>query len=244
MSELLRRLHGQRVVICAGAGGVGKTTVSAAVALGLAARGQRVAVVTIDPARRLAEALGLEELSNQPRLVDPAHFAGADLQLRGELSAMMLDVKRTFDEVIGALAPNARVRDEILANPTYESLSTSLAGSQEHTAIAKLFELAREREYDVVVLDTPASRSAIDFLQAPDKLIEFLQGRALSALMRPTGGVARAGAVVFAALRRITGVALLDDLTTFFTLIGGLREGFSDRAAAVSALLRDPGPAL
>ena len=147
MSALASRLADKRVVICAGAGGVGKTTVSAAVALGLAARGRRVAVVTIDPARRLAEALGLDELGNQPQPVDPARFAGAGLKLPGHLSAMMLDAKRTFDELIDRLAPNPRTRDEILANPIYQHLSTAVAGSQEYTAIAKLFELAGERDY-------------------------------------------------------------------------------------------------
>ena len=240
VSGLASSLADKRVVICAGAGGVGKTTVSAAVALGLAARGRRVAVVTIDPARRLAEALGLDELGNQPQPEDPARFAGSGLELRGELSAMMLDSKRTFDELIDRLAPNPRTRDQILADPIYQHLSTAVAGSQEYTAIAKLFELARERVYEAIVLDTPPSRSAIDFLRAPERLIGFLEGRALAAFMRPTGRVARAAGVVFAPLRRIAGVGLLDDLTTFFALLGGLLEGFRTRAADVRQLLTDP----
>ena len=181
MSPLATRLSGKRVVICAGAGGVGKTTVSAAVALGLAAQGRRVAVVTIDPARRLAEALGLDELGNQPQRVDPARFDGSGLAVDGELFAMMLDVKRTFDELIARLAPNAFTRQEILANPIYRHLSAAVAGSQEYTAIAKLFEIERERDYEVIVLDTPPSRNAIDFLEAPGRLIGFLEGRALKA---------------------------------------------------------------
>jgi NAD(P)-dependent dehydrogenase (short-subunit alcohol dehydrogenase family) len=141
VSGLAARLTGKRVVICAGAGGVGKTTVSAAVALGLAARGRRVAVVTIDPARRLAEALGLDELGNQPRLVDHARLSGSGIEIRGELWAMMLDVKRTFDDLIARLAPDPSKRDEILANPIYRHISTAVAGSQEYSAVAKLFEL-------------------------------------------------------------------------------------------------------
>jgi anion-transporting ArsA/GET3 family ATPase len=156
---------------------------------------------------------------------------------------MMLDAKRTFDELIERLAPNARTREEILANPIYAHLSTTVAGSQEYTAIAKLFELEREGDSDVIVLDTPPSRNAIDFLQAPDRLIAFLVGRALAAFMRPTGRAIRAAGVVFAALRRITGVALLDDLTTFFALLSGLLEGFRARAADVRDLLTDPATA-
>jgi anion-transporting ArsA/GET3 family ATPase len=243
VSPLSSRLSGKRVVVCAGAGGVGKTTVSAAVALGLAAQGRRVAVVTIDPARRLAEALGFDELGNRPQRVDPALLAGSGLKLRGELSAMMLDSKRTFDELIGRLAPNPRTREEILANPIYEHLSTSVAGSQEYTAIAKLFELEREGDYEVIVLDTPPSRNAIDFLQAPERLTGFLEGRALAAFMRPTGRAVRAAGVMFAALRRITGASLLDDLTTFFRLLGGLLDGFRRRAVDVGQLLRDPATA-
>jgi anion-transporting ArsA/GET3 family ATPase len=241
VSGLGASLTARRVVICAGAGGVGKTTISATVALGLAARGRRVAVVTIDPARRLAEALGLAELGNQPQRVDLSRFEEAGLRVPGELSAMMLDVKRTFDELIGHLAPDATTQESILANPIYEHLSRAVAGSQEYTAVAKLFELAREATYDVIVLDTPPSRNAIDFLDAPDRLTAFFEGRAMAAFLRPTGPVARAAGVVFAALRRITGVGLLDDLSTFFTLIGRLLDGLRDRARGVQELLTEPG---
>ncbi len=240
MSRLARALSGKRVVICAGAGGVGKTTVSAAVALGLAVRGSRAAVVTIDPARRLAEALGLDALDNRPQPVDLARVCGSGTAARGELFAMMLDSKRTFDELIELLAPDPRTREQILSNPIYDHISTAVAGSQEYTAIAKLFELEHEQEYDVIVLDTPPSRHAIDFLEAPDRLTAFLEGRALSALLRPSGGVMRATGLVFAALRRITGVELLDDLTTLFRLLAALLDGFHRRAADVHALLGDP----
>jgi len=240
VSRLDRALSGKRVVICAGAGGVGKTTVSAAVALGLAVQGRRVALVTIDPARRLAEALGLDALDNRPQPVDLARLEGPGTRARGELSAMMLDSKRTFDELIELLAPDPRTKEQILANPIYRHISTAVAGSQEYTAIAKLFEIEHEQEFEVIVLDTPPSRHAIDFLQAPDRLTAFLEGRALGVLVRPSGRAMRAAGIVFAALRRITGVELLDDLTTLFRLLAGLLDGFRRRAADVHALLGDP----
>jgi len=241
---LEERIAGKRVVICAGSGGVGKTTCSAAVALGLAARGQRVAVVTIDPAKRLADALGVEELGNEPHLVDPARFAGHGIEVRGELWAMMLDAKRTFDELIDRLAPDRRTRDDVLANRIYQQLSTAVAGSQEFTAVAKLYDLVRSDRYDVVVLDTPPSRNALDFLDAPDRLTNFFEGRALRAFLAPTGLAARVmgrgTGVVFGVLKRLTGVDLLQDLSLFFRSLGGLIDGFRERAAAVKAVLRDP----
>ena len=239
MSTLARRLANRRVVICAGAGGVGKTTISAAVAVGLATRGRRVAVVTIDPARRLAEALGLDELGNEPRLVDPGRFEAAGVHMHGELWAMMLDARRTFDELIAQLSPNAATRDEILVNPVYRHLSTAVAGSQEYTAIAKLFELDRKGEYDAIVLDTPPSRNALDFLDAPARLSAFLEGRAFSLLMRPTAGATRAASVVLAALGRVIGVGMLNDLAAFFRLLSALSGGLRARAAGVQALLTD-----
>ncbi len=238
------RLEGKRVVICAGSGGVGKTTTSAALAMGLAADGHRVAVVTIDPARRLATALGLEELGNEPVLVDPARFAGHGIEMRGELWAMMLDAKRTFDELIERLAPDARTRDEVLSNRIYQQLSGAVVGSQEFTAVAKLFELDRSGRFDVLVLDTPPSRNALDFLDAPDRLTGFFEGRALRVFLAPTGlaarVVGRGTSVVFGVLRRLTGVDLLEDLGVFFRALGGLIDGFKERAEGVKALLTDP----
>ena len=171
--SITERLDGKRVVICAGSGGVGKTTTSAALAMGLAAEGRRVAVVTIDPARRLADSLGLEELGNEPHLVDPKRFKGHGIEMRGELWAMMLDAKRTFDELIERLAPDEKTRDEVLANRIYQELSNAVAGSQEFTAIAKLYDLDRSGDFDVLVLDTPPSRNAVDFLDAPARLAVF-----------------------------------------------------------------------
>jgi anion-transporting ArsA/GET3 family ATPase len=241
---VIEHLEGKRVVICAGAGGVGKTTASAAIALGLAAQGARVAVVTIDPAKRLANALGLAALENEPRRVDARRLAGHGLEVRGELWAMTLDSKRTFDDLIARLAPDERTRQDVLANRIYQQISEAVAGSQEYTAIAKLYELARDERFDVVVLDTPPSRNALDFLDAPDRLTGFLEGRALRAFLAPTGLAARVigrgTSVVLGALKRVTGVELLDDLSTFFGSLASLLAGFRERAAGVQALLEAP----
>lgn len=235
-------LEGKRVCVCAGSGGVGKTTTSAAVALGMAARGAKVAVVTIDPARRLANALGLEQLENEPRLVDPSRLQTRELEIQGELWAMMLDSKRTFDELIERIAPDPGRAEEIKANRVYRELSTAVSGSQELTAIAKLYELDQEGRFDLLVLDTPPSRNALEFLDAPGRLNSFLEGRALKAFLRPTGVGMRVlgrGAVpLLAGLRRITGVDLVSDLTTFFMLLGDMTSDFAQRATQVEQLLR------
>ena len=169
-------LEGRRIVVCAGSGGVGKTTTAAALAMGMAERGLKVVVVTIDPAKRLADSLGLEELGNEPRLVDPARFSDHGVEIRGELWALMLDAKRTFDELIERLAPDAATAEEVLANRIYQQLSSAVAGSQEFTAIAKLYELDQEGDYDLLVLDTPPSRNALDFLDAPEPARRVLPG--------------------------------------------------------------------
>jgi anion-transporting ArsA/GET3 family ATPase len=243
-SAIGERLDGKRICIVAGSGGVGKTTASAALALGLAASGLRVAVVTIDPARRLADSLGLEELGNEPRLVDPAVLAEHGIDMRGELWAMMLDPKATFDALIARLAPDSATRDDVLGNRIYAQLSSAIAGSQEFSAVAKLYELHREGGYDAIVLDTPPSRNALDFLDAPDRLTDFFEGRALKLFLVPTGIAARvmgAGtSVVFGILRKLTGVNLLDDVSVLFGAMGALIDGFRERAAAVKALLADP----
>ena len=238
-------LDGKRVCICGGSGGVGKTTTSAAIAMGMAARGQKVAVVTIDPAKRLANSLGLKELGNEPALVDPKLFTAQGLEMKGELWAMMLDAKTTFDDIIGRLAPDAKTRDEILANRIYQELSNAVAGSQEYTAMSKLYDLYSEGSFDLIVLDTPPSRNALDFLDAPDRLTHFFEGRALQLFLRPTGLatriVGRGTGVVFSVLKRVTGVDLLEDLSVFFRALGGLIDGFKERAKRVNELLADPG---
>jgi anion-transporting ArsA/GET3 family ATPase len=242
---MLSLLEGRRIVVCAGAGGVGKTTTAAAVAMGMAEQGLKVAVVTIDPAKRLADSLGLEELGNEPRLVDPERFSQHGVQISGELWALMLDSKRTFDSLIERLAPDAETRDEVLSNRIYQQLSGAVAGSQEFSAIAKLYELDQEGDYDLLVLDTPPSRNALDFLDAPSRLTGFFQGRAIKMFLRPAGIggriLGRGTGVVFGLLERITGVDLLHDLSVFFRALSGMIDGFTERARRVGALLEDPG---
>jgi anion-transporting ArsA/GET3 family ATPase len=244
MRGLADRLDGKRVVIVAGSGGVGKTTASAALALGLAAGGRRVAVVTIDPARRLADSLGLEELGNEPRRVDPGLLAGHGIEMGGELWAMMLDPKATFDDLVVKLAPDDSTREDVLGNRIYAQLSSAIAGSQEFSAVAKLYDISRSERFDVVVLDTPPSRNALDFLDAPDRLTDFFEGKALRLFLVPTGIAARVmskgTSVVFAVLKRLTGIDLLDDVSQLFRALGGLIDGFRERASAVKALLGDP----
>ncbi len=240
-------LEGRRICICCGSGGVGKTTTSAAIALGMAAGGAKVAVVTIDPARRLANALGMRQLDNEPRRVSASRLEAGGARVQGELWAMMLDPKRTFDELIDRVASDPDRAREIKANRIYRELSTAVSGSQEFTAVAKLHELAHEGRFDLLVLDTPPSRNAIDFLDAPGRLTAFLEGRALRALARPSGlGLRMLGlgaAPLLGALRRVTGVDLVGDMSTFFGLLSGMTDEFSARAAAVDRLLRDEATA-
>jgi anion-transporting ArsA/GET3 family ATPase len=243
-ASLLRRLKGKHVCVCVGAGGVGKTTTSAALAVGLAARGQKVAVVTIDPAVRLATALGRRQLSGEPARIEGDLFAAQGIEMKGELWAMMLDAKRTFDDIVTRLAPDIRARDEILSNPIYRELSSAVAGSQELSAIAKLYELRHEHDFDVIVLDTPPSRNAVDFLEAPTRLLGFLEGRALKVFLAPSGLAARlfgrSTGLVFAIFARVTGVDMLADLSSFFRALSGVIDGFGERTRGVATLLRDP----
>ena len=244
MASVAELLDGKRVCICAGSGGVGKTTTSAAIAAGMAARGKKVAVLTIDPAKRLADSLGLPELGNTERQVDPSLFteAGVDAE-GGELWAMMLDAKATFDEVVRRHAPDAETRDRILSNRIYQQLSAALAGSQEYMAMEKLFEIWAEDRYDLLVLDTPPTRNALDFLDAPRRLTQFIEGRALQVFLRPTGFAGkvfgRGASMGLGVLKRITGVDLLQDLSEFFQAFSGMVGGFKERAKRVNELLAD-----
>jgi anion-transporting ArsA/GET3 family ATPase len=238
-----RLLEGKRICICAGAGGVGKTTASAAIAMGMAARGLRVAVLTIDPAKRLANSLGLDELGNEERRVDPERFAEQGLEMRGELWAMTLDPKRTFDDLIERHAPDERTRDAVLSNRIYQELSNAVSGSQEYMAMEKLYELHQEERYDLLVLDTPPTRNALDFLDAPERLSRFVDSRSLQLFMRPgrlgLKVFGRGTGVLFSVLKRVTGVDLLTDLSDFFQSFGDMAEGFRERAARVNDLLGD-----
>jgi anion-transporting ArsA/GET3 family ATPase len=237
-------LEGKKVCICAGSGGVGKTTTSAAIAAGMAAQGKKVAVLTIDPAKRLADSLGLPELGNEERQVDPALFTAAGAEPGdGELWAMMLDSKATFDEVVRNHAPDAETRERILSNRIYQQLSGALAGSQEYMAMEKLFEIWAEDRYDLLVLDTPPSRNALDFLEAPRRLTQFIEGRSLQVFLRPTGFATKliggGTSMALSVLKRITGMDLLSDLQEFFQAFSGMVGGFQERAKRVNELLAD-----
>ncbi len=234
-----------RVVVCCGAGGVGKTTTAAALALRAAEGGRSVVVLTIDPARRLAQALGLRELGNSPRPVpgiDSVDEAG------GELHAMMLDMRRTFDEMVQAHASPQRSA-QILANPFYQTISSSFAGTQEYMAMEKLGQLVGTGHWDLVVVDTPPSRSALDFLDAPQRLSSFLDGRMIRLLSAPAraGGwgmrrLVGAGFGLFAkAVSTILGGQLLADASAFVQTFDTMFGGFRERATATYELLRSPG---
>ena len=241
MTSVVPLLDGKRIVICAGSGGVGKTTTSAALAMGMAARSLRVAVVTIDPAKRLANALGMAELGNEPHLVDPARFEPHGVTMEGELWAMMLDAKRTFDDLVERHAPDEETRDRILQNRIYKEISNAMAGSQEYMAMEKLYELHQEARYDLLVLDTPPTRHALDFIDAPERMSRFIEGRSLQFFLKPgrlgVKVLGRSGGVLFSALKRITGIDLLQDLSEFFQSFGNMAEGFSERAQRVKELL-------
>jgi anion-transporting ArsA/GET3 family ATPase len=237
-------LDGKDVCICAGSGGVGKTTTSAAIAAGMAARGLKVCVLTIDPAKRLADSLGLKELGNEAKRVDPALFEQHGIEIEGELWAMMLDAKATFDELVARQAPDEEARDRVLGNRIYQQVSSALAGSQEYMAMEKLFELHTEGRFDLLVLDTPPTRNALDFLDAPKRLTQFIEGRSLRVFMRPTGLAAkvagRGASVALSVFKRIVGFDLLADLAEFFNAFSGMVDGFQARAKRVNSLLADP----
>jgi anion-transporting ArsA/GET3 family ATPase len=230
-----------RIIVCCGSGGVGKTTTSAALALRAAERGRRTVVLTIDPARRLAHALGLEALDNEPHRVAAAG---------GELHAMMLDMRRTFDEMVQAHAEPDRAA-AIIANPFYQTISSSFSGTQEYMAMEKLGQLATTGEWDLIVVDTPPSRSALDFLDAPQRMSTFLDGRMIRLLSAPARAGGRslrklvgAGFSLFArGVSTIIGGQLLADASAFVQAFDTMFGGFRERATATYALLRSPGTA-
>jgi anion-transporting ArsA/GET3 family ATPase len=242
MPSVDQLLEGRGICICAGSGGVGKTTTSSAIALGMVDRGLKVCVLTIDPAKRLADSLGLEELGNEASRVDPALLKKNGVNGDGELWAMMLDAKETFDALVARHAEDAEARDRVLNNRIYQQISGALAGSQEYMAMEKLFELHSEGRFDLLVLDTPPSRNALDFLDAPVRMTQFIEGRSLQLFIKPTGFAARVAGrgvgVVLSILKRILGFDLLADLSEFFTAFSGMMDGFQERAHRVNTLLR------
>ncbi len=232
-----------RIIVCCGSGGVGKTTTAAALGLRAAERGRKVVVLTIDPARRLAQSMGIDSLDNTPRRVK-----GVDGD--GELHAMMLDMKRTFDEIVEAHADADRA-SAILNNPFYQSLSAGFAGTQEYMAMEKLGQLRARDEWDLIVVDTPPSRSALDFLDAPKRLGSFLDGKLIRVLLAPAKVGGRAGmkflnvgmSMMTGALGKLLGGQLLKDVQTFVAAMDSMFGGFRTRADATYKLLQAPGTA-
>ena len=239
--DLDQLLDTAQILVCCGSGGVGKTTTAAALAVRAAERGRRTVVLTIDPARRLAQAMGLTALDNTPRAV---------VGVGGSLEAMMLDMKRTFDEIVLAHAEPSKAQ-AILDNPFYQALSSSFAGTQEYMAMEKLGQLKASGKYDLVVVDTPPTRSALDFLDAPDRLTTFLDGRLIKVLMAPAkaGGkaylkVVTVGFNVFtSAIIRIIGASVLQDVSQFVAALETMFGGFRERAQATYDLLKADGTA-
>ena len=246
-----------RVIVCCGSGGVGKTTTAAAIGLRAAERGRNVVVLTVDPARRLAQSMGLSRLDNTPRPVPFPDRVPAGVSVKGtdpggsgggSLHAMMLDMKRTFDEIVEAHADPDRAA-QILANPFYQSLSSGFSGTQEYMAMEKLGQLRRAEEWDLIVVDTPPSRSALDFLDAPQRLGRFLDGRLIRLLVVPAkvGGrayvrVLNAGfGMVTGVLTKVLGAQVLKDVQTFVSALDTMFGGFRERADYTYRLLRAPG---
>jgi anion-transporting ArsA/GET3 family ATPase len=235
----------KEVVVCAGSGGVGKTTTAAAIALHAAMTGRKAAVVTIDPARRLASSLGLKELSNDPKKVSDKKFASANLSPQGELHAMMLDTKSTFDHVVMTYAPTPQQAQQILDNRFYRNISGTLSGTHEYMAMEKLYELHSEGDYDLIVIDTPPTRNALDFLDAPRRMTDFLDSKVLRWFLLPYmkagGGLFRlanvAATTFLKVVKRIVGAEVLEDTAEFFGNLEGMYDGFKERAREVTALL-------
>jgi len=238
-------LEERRVLVACGSGGVGKTTTAAALALRAALAGRRVLVCTIDPSRRLATSLGKGQLSGRPRTID---IKALEPARGGALFAMVLDVKGTFDALVLRHTPEGPERDRILKNRFYVHVSAALAGSHEYMAMEKLLELSNDERFDLVVLDTPPTRHALDFLEAPDRLLGFLDVSVLRFFLRPyfkagrlTMQVAtRTGAMLVKLADRFLGLQFLQELSEFFLAFEGMYDGFRARAAEVQALLRAP----
>ncbi|MFM8861675.1 MAG: ArsA family ATPase [Acidimicrobiia bacterium] len=255
MNALARVLDEREVLVCVGTGGVGKTTTAAALAMAAARRGRRVCVLTIDPARRLSDAMGIDgdlALGNEPRRIDlpdttAAPAGGTDGSGDGELWAVMLDTATTFDALIATYAPTPAQERTIVTNRFYRNIADSMSGAHEYMAMEKLYELHADERFDLVVVDTPPTTNAIDFLEAPDRIRRFLDHRLYSVLVTPTGGLARvanaAARTFLRSVARIVGASVVDDAIEFFAAFDGMEDGFRARAAAVERLLRAEGTA-
>lgn len=243
---LAKLLETRRVVLCVGSGGVGKTTTTAALGLAAAMAGKRVLCLTIDPAHRLAQSLGLSEMKAQAQEVEPARFEAAGLRVPGSLTVMMLDTKQTFDELVVKYASSPEARDRILGNKLYKYVSTSLAGTQEYMAMEKLYAMKRDPSYDVILLDTPPTANALDFLDAPERLVGALDSAVMRwflAAFESSGKLslnllAKSTALVLRAIGKLTGGGFLEDTAQFVTELNDLFGGFKNRAREVAAGLR------
>jgi anion-transporting ArsA/GET3 family ATPase len=236
----------KRVLVCVGSGGVGKTTVAATLALRAAVEGRSSLVCTIDPAKRLANSLGLSALGNAETQVPAQVLETLGVHPQASLHAMMLDMKQTWDELITRFAPPEQ-RERILTNRFYQSLSTALAGSQEYIALEKLWELRRKSNYELIVLDTPPTAHALDFLDAPNRILDFLDNEAAKWLLTPALKAGKIGLSLFnlgssyaaKTLSKFTGVETLQELSSFMMAISTMNEGFRERARGVRELLKD-----
>ncbi len=239
-------LETRRVILCVGSGGVGKTTTTAALGLAAAKRGRRALCLTIDPARRLAQSLGLEQLRADAQLVGPERFAAAGLEVPGELTVMMLDTKRTFDSIVERYASSPEARDRILNNRLYQYVSSALSGTREYMAMEKLYEVKSDLRYDTIILDTPPTSHALDFLDAPERLIDALDSSAMRWFVKAfqsTGKLslnvlARSAAMALRGLGRITGRGFLEQVAEFVSELHHLFGGFTERAREVQTALR------
>ncbi|MFN2594034.1 MAG: ArsA family ATPase [Actinomycetota bacterium] len=246
MNPIQEIIRTKEVVVCAGAGGVGKTTTAASIALQAALDGKKAAVLTIDPARRLASSLGLKELSDEPTKVNKRKFTAAGLTATGELHAMMLDTKSTFEKVMVRYAPTPEQAEKIINNRFAKNISSTLSGTQEYMALEKLYELHAEGGYDLLVIDTPPTRNALDFLDAPRRMTDFFDSRVLRWFLLPymkAGGglmrVANVAATTFLRIvKRIVGSEVLEDTAEFFGNLEGMYEGMKQRAHDVATLLQ------
>ncbi|HEX4338048.1 MAG TPA: ArsA-related P-loop ATPase [Polyangiaceae bacterium] len=241
-------LDSRRVILCVGCGGVGKTTVAAAMGLAGARRGKRVLTLTIDPAKRLANSLGLDGMTTEEQAVDPAVLARAGVTGNGSLTVMMLDTKRTFDDLVTRFASSEEAKNRILGNRLYKYVSTNLAGTQDYMAMEKLLAMKEDPRFDIVVLDTPPTRNALDFLEAPARLVEALDGPAIRWFIQAFDRsrklslnlVAQSVAVVLRGVSKLTGGGFLEQMAELITDLNDLFGGFRDRAERVSQAFRAP----
>jgi anion-transporting ArsA/GET3 family ATPase len=246
-ASLLPLVESRHVIVCAGAGGVGKTTVAAALALGAAMRGRRVLCLTIDPAKRLADTLGISGLGPEPSVVAQERFVELGLDVPGSLSVLVIDTKSTFDEIVTRNAKSPEARDRILDNRLYNYVSTSLAGTQSYMAMEKVLAVKSDPRFDLIVLDTPPTSDALDFLNAPERLIEALDSPAMRWLVEAfsTQGrfslnvLARGVAALLRSVGKLTGQGFLESMAEFVSELNDLFGGFKERARLVSRAFRE-----